>query len=373
MTKKNEFSELIRHFPENGVKWLLHHHANVRDSLRLATADRPDFPRLDCFDFEKMTIEPTTFIREDFRHAISDLLVKIPFREETDPPSTIDVYFLIEHLSEHSRPFVFQALDYVVDAYREQKRAWIREHGDTHRLAFDPVVPVVLHTGLKPWRKMTPMVELVRGGQRFRSLIPTVSPLFLSLPSKSGADLSKDGGALGEILRLLKDRDGLPKDFRALLAAVVRALESHLIDDDRNRLLDLLRYAMALVYHYRKRSEGDGLRQVVEDTVRTTSIQKEVGVMGQTIREAILEEGERIGERIGERRGEKIGERRGEKKGLVTGKQETLLLQLRRRFGKQVTPRVVKLVQSTENISRLDAWSEKILDAKTLQDVGLDA
>ena len=83
--------------------------------------------------------------------------------------------------------------------------------------------------------------------------------------------------------------------------------------------------------------------------------------MGQTIREATLEEGEKIGERIGEKRG------------LVTGKQETLLLQLRKRFGKKVTARVTKRVHSTENISLLDEWSEKILDAETLQDVGLDA
>ena len=338
MAKKREFSDLIRHFPENGVKWLLHHPANVRDSLRLAASDRPDFPSLDCFDFEKMSVEPTTFIREDFRHAISDLLVKLPFRDETEP-GAVDVYFLIEHLSEHSRPFVFQALDYVIDAYREQKRAWIREHGDSHRLAFDPVIPVVFHTGLKPWRNLTPMVELVRGGKRFPSLIPSMSPLFLSLPSKTDASLLKDGGALGEILRLLKVRDRKPEDFRASLAIVVRELEDQLLKDDRNRLLDLLRYLMALVYHYRERSERDGLRQVVEDAVRTQSIQKEVGDMRQTIREAILEEGERIGAR----RGEKIGERRGEKKGLVAGKQETLLLLLRSKYGKQVTARVTKL------------------------------
>ena len=83
--------------------------------------------------------------------------------------------------------------------------------------------------------------------------------------------------------------------------------------------------------------------------------------MGQTIREATLEEGERI------------GEKRGKKEGLVAGKQESLLLQLRKRFGKRVTARVVKLVHSTENISRLDAWTENILDAKSIQDVGLDA
>jgi hypothetical protein len=25
--------DLIRHFPENGIKWLLHHPANVREAL----------------------------------------------------------------------------------------------------------------------------------------------------------------------------------------------------------------------------------------------------------------------------------------------------------------------------------------------------
>ena len=361
MARKLDYDDLIHHFPENGVKWLLRHHANVRDSLRLAVAGRPEFPDLDRFDFAKMRVEPTTFIREDFRHAISDLLVKIPFRSGTEKPVVIDVYFLIEHLSDHSRPFVFQATDYVMDAYREQKRTWLRDHGDLHGLSFDPVLPVIFHTGLKPWRSLTPMAELVKGGQFFPGLIPSMTPLFLSLPSTSDAELSKDGGALGEILRLLKCRDWDPKNFGELLATVVSALEGRLIAEDRNRLIDLLRYAMAMVYHYRERPESDDLRHVVEAAVRTHSIQKEVNVMGQTIREAILEEGEQKGLLLGEQ------------KGLVLGKQESLLLQLRKRFGKRVTARVTKLVQSTENISRLDAWIENILDAKTLQDVGLDA
>ena len=364
MAKKQAFEELIRHFPENGVKWLLHHHANVRDSLRLAIAGRPDFPDLDRFDFEKMTIEPTTFIRDDFRHAISDLLLKIPFRHDAATPADIDFYFLIEHLSEHSRPFVFQAMDYVIDAYREQKRAWIREHGDLHGLSFDPVVPVIFHTGLKPWRNLAPMTELVRGGALLPSLIPSMTPLFLSLPSKSDAELLKDGGALGEILRLLKDRDGRPKDFRSLLVTVVRALEDQLAEDDRNRLIDLLRYAMALVYHYREGRERDDLRRVVEDTARVNTIRKEINVMGQTIREATLEEGAV--------KGKLEGKREGKLEGLVAGKQESLLLLLRKRFGKRVTARVVKRVHSTENISQLDGWLENCLDAETLEDVRLD-
>ena len=212
--------------------------------------------------------------------------------------------------------------------------------------------------------------ELIRhfpenGVKLFPSLVPSMSPLFLSLPSKSDVDLMKDGGALGEIWRLLKDRDGQPGDFRELLTAVVRGLEGRLLEVDRNRLIDLLRYAMALVYHYRGRPERDGLRQVVEESVRTHSIQREVGIMGQTIREATLEEGEKFGE--------KIGKELGKVEGLVAGKQEMLLRQLRKKFGKRVTARVTKLVNSTENIGRLDAWSENILDADTLQEVGLDS
>ena len=72
MARKHEYDDLIHHFPKNGVKWLLHHHASVRDSLRLAVAGRSEFPDLDRFGFEKMRVEPTTFIREDFRHAIAD-------------------------------------------------------------------------------------------------------------------------------------------------------------------------------------------------------------------------------------------------------------------------------------------------------------
>ena len=244
-----QVEDLIRHFPENGIKWLLHHPANVRETFQMSVRDRPGFPDLARFDFDRMTVEPTSFIHDDFRHGLTDLLVRIPFRLNEAESRTIGVYFLFEHLSQHQRPIVARVLSYVMDAYREQERAWLRKHESTRDMILSPVLPVIFHTGLHAWRDLTPMADLVAGGDAFGDLIPAFQPIFLSLPTQHDADFDH-AGSLGHVLRLLQQRDVDLVAFRKLVAKAVRELEQQLLPQDRNRLMDLLRYIVAMVYHY---------------------------------------------------------------------------------------------------------------------------
>ena len=65
--------ELVRQFKENGTKMLLEHPANVRDLLSLVHA-----PWLDEIDFRRMQQIKTTFIRRDYRHLESDIVLTAP-------------------------------------------------------------------------------------------------------------------------------------------------------------------------------------------------------------------------------------------------------------------------------------------------------
>jgi hypothetical protein len=118
---------LLHNFPENGVTFLLHNPGNLRDLLTLLAKHRTDLPRPQRFDFERRDIQPDMFIRGDFSHGVTDLLVRLPFRDG-ELTAAIQVYLLIEHLSQlqQDRQRLREMLSYLaalVYHFRKQQSA----------------------------------------------------------------------------------------------------------------------------------------------------------------------------------------------------------------------------------------------------------
>jgi hypothetical protein len=348
-------SELLLHnFPENGVKFLLHHPNNLQDLLRLLAGRHPALPDPAGFDCARRTIEPDTIIRGDFSHGVTDLLLRLPFRTSNQGHAWIRLYLLVEHLSAHQRHIVPRSLGYALDVYRLQERRWRETHASLQGLRYEVVVPIVIYTGERPWQAPTPFRDLVQGGDVFAPFVPSVEPLFLSLPEQAEPELLERGGALGPVLHVLRQRHAPLEVFQPLLTRMVGAVEGQ-VGKDWPRLLELLAYLTALVYHFRNQPERAGLRADLERSIQTHAIRKEVQTMGQTIAEALREEGEREGER----------------KGTLRAKQQTLIMQLRRKFGRKVTAAVVAAVERTKDVATLDGWLSNVVDARQLEAVGI--
>ena len=66
-----------------------------------------------------------------------------------------------------------------------------------------------------------------------------------------------------------------------------------------------------------------------------------------------------------------IGEKRGEKRGEIHAKRQTLLTQLRAKFG-ALPMSVSKQVPTMGNVRRLDTLLRRILTAESLAEMGLD-
>jgi hypothetical protein len=77
--------------------------------------------------------------------------------------------------------------------------------------------------------------------------------------------------------------------------------------------------------------------------------------MDQTIAEALHEE----------------GELKGRREGSLETKQQDLILLLRRKFGKKVTSAIVARIERTKDFPTLDQWLVNIVDADTLEAVGI--
>jgi hypothetical protein len=166
------------------------------------------------------------------------------------------------------------------------------------------------------------------------------------------------GGALGLVLHVLQQRHAGIEAFHGLLTNAVGQIQER-APRAPHRLVELLAYLTALVYHFRNEQEHASLRDDLERSIDVQPIRREIRAMGRTIAEALREEGKRKGRREGKR------------EGVVEGKQETLVFQLRRKFGRRLTPAITAVIEGTREVRTLDGWLGNVLDADTLEDVGI--
>ena len=77
--------------------------------------------------------------------------------------------------------------------------------------------------------------------------------------------------------------------------------------------------------------------------------------MGKTMADVLMERGEQ--------KGRTEGERKGRTEAAIKTRQETLVRQLRKRFG-DVPRGVVRAVESTTDVARLDDWLDRFATAE---------
>jgi hypothetical protein len=341
--------QLVRNFPENGPKLLLENPANVRDLLLLVKE-----PAVPAIDFTALTVERSHFVQADYQHVALDLLLKAPLRPSPDETAeALYIYILVEHQSKPQRLFQLRLLEYMVEAYKAQKRAWDERRTSDANLLLDPVLPVVLYTGERRWPAVKSLAALVRGGRQFRRRIPGFQPHFLNLRGTPPEELMRRGGFFGQVLRLIRERNSDGPTFRRTLAEVLSALEA-MPAAERTRWVEFLQYFEVLVYHARSDAEQQPLHEVVERTVQTDAHRQEYLKMTRTIAEVMMEE----------------GRLKGQQEEALAARKETLLLQLRQRF-KKVPRKLEARITSTTNLEDLKTWLGKVIGAATLEDVGI--
>ncbi len=330
--------QIVRHFPENGMKALLENPRSTRELLALAARDF-----VEMIDTDQMESIKTTFIKRDYHHVEADLVLTAPYRK-TDPRGTrrLVVYILIEHQSTRDALMVLRLLDYVVQVYSFQVRRWARQHGSRAGVRLDPVLPIVFYTGTRRWESIGPLVDLMEAGAPFARVMPTLDPVFVNLPQIAPEALESNGGFLGWVLRLVQQRRARPDTFRPLLRHVVAHLET-MARAERDRWQELVSYVLALVYHERDPGERQVLQETIQTSVGTDPYRKELTQMGKTIADELKEEG-----------------------GIAKSKQ-TLIRLMKRRFG-EIPPSIVATIETTHDVRQLDDWLDQVVTAESLDD-----
>jgi hypothetical protein len=331
-------AEIVRRFHENGMKVLLETAANVRELLSLSREEVVGHIR-----FDRMECVRTTFVQRDYRHVEADVVLTAPLTGKK-AADRIVIYILIEHQSEPDELMPLRLLEYVAAIYRAQLREWLAERGTASGFRFRPVLPVVFYTGTRTWERVGQLADLMERGELFARWLPSLEPLFLNVGALESL-LGQEGGAFGQVLRLLLRRRAPLKVFRAAFRDAVEQLNL-LPEQEQNRWRELLSYLRALVYNERPKAEHEGLNSILEASVQGEQRRQEVHEMVRTMADVLKEEG------------------------VLKGKREYLLRALRFRFG-ELPPKVLDAVETTTEEAQLDLWMERLETAKNLKQVGI--
>ena len=137
--------DIIRNFPENGMKRLLEDPENVRDLLALTD------PKVSTdIDLERSVSVKETFVKQSYRHVEADVVLHAPFvAGRAAGKRNLWIYILIEHQSRPEAAMPLRLLEYVLEVYRFQEHGWKYRYGLHARLCLEPVLPVVFYTGTR--------------------------------------------------------------------------------------------------------------------------------------------------------------------------------------------------------------------------------
>lgn len=208
---------LPRDFPDRAIRDALATPENLRTVMRRAVpalADRLDYARLEV-------VSPS-FLLDDWRHRDADVLVRIPLLGQEG--RAVFVCILVEHQSVPDPAMPLRLLAYAVLFWERQWREWEEAHAYANPLRLTPVVPVVFHTGQRPWSTPTAVAELFDGPEELRVFAPQWVTAMWDLSRDAPADLLASDEAFAQALAVVRAERAEGGEFAAVVGEALRRL-----------------------------------------------------------------------------------------------------------------------------------------------------
>jgi hypothetical protein len=155
------------------------------------------------FDCAKMQPARREYFLGNWRSREADLLFEIPYRLP-DREEWALVCILLEHQTRADWRIPLITLIYAVLYWEWQLRQWEELKKPKPDFLLRPILPIVLHTGSRPWGTVKTLRELLVEPAVFRAFLPDWQPLFWELAQHSPDELLHSGDALLQVLALLR-------------------------------------------------------------------------------------------------------------------------------------------------------------------------
>jgi hypothetical protein len=355
----------LHDFPDRALRQSLQQPANLRAFLRQAVPELAD-----GFVYEQARLLDREFPLDDWRRRASDLVFEIPYRGAAGEQLAL-VCVLIEHQSEPDPRMPLRLLVYAVLYWERQWKAWEETAAPRPPLRLTPVLPVVLHTGARPWGTHRQLADLLAGPEAFHGFAPRWQPLFWDLAERSPEALLSADEAWLQFPAVVRVEGAEAEAFEAVFREAFRRLEA-LHGPEPVRWYDLARLVWTWAVWRRPREERDRLLAAAAASQTEPGRQREVEGMGQTIAEWYIEQGRAEGEAKGEARGRAEGEAKGEARGRAEGEIKALHRTLLRLGGQRLgapDAAVTAAVEAIADRERLERLADGLLQAASWQEL----
>jgi len=268
----------------------------------------------------------------------------VVFSARTRSGRKLLLYVILEHKARSSRFDAFQLLDQIVGVLRTHRR----EHPKDKFLPL--VIPVIVHADHRPWqspRDVRELFDLENIPAELHPYLPSCRYFLDDLHQQQPEQLRQRtmtiyGLCTLGMLRYLPAAGRNPKHFDALMATWAKHLEEAgkvaQTTGERGILDSLVDYIMATT-------------QLPVATVNTVIQQR---LHNPTMKNRVLSTAQRI-------------RKQGKAEGKAEGKASVLLRLILRRFGKP-DPDIEARIEAASP-SQLDRWADRILDAKSLDEL----
>jgi hypothetical protein len=328
----------------------------IRNSLRhpehLRTFLEDAVPALAAdFDCARARLLDREFPLDDWRLREADLPFEIPYRHGSEELWAV-VCVLIEHQSDTDPLLPLRLLYFAVQYWDRQWRDWEKLRAPRPPLRLRPVLPLVLFTATRPWGSNRTLVDLLGEPTAFHPFAPAWQPLFWNLADRNPDALLASGKEWLQVMAVLRAQEGPGETFETVFREALSRLQS-LYGRDHVRWYDLLRIVLSWALYRRPLEERDALLAAAQASQAEAQRQQEVRIMGQTIADALIAEGEARGQARGQAEGELRATRRHLRQ-LLAGK-----------FG----PLPESLIQRIESVASLEGLEQALVQVQRLQSV----
>ena len=327
----------IEHFPDKSLRRLLHDGENVRGLVQIVAPDIEEF-----LDFSRITYQQRSFISEALHERESDVLLSVPFQEDTDARDTdaLLIYILIEHQSTVDKTMGFRLLSYMMQIWEAQRKEWEREKLPENEKRLQPILPILFYTGDRPWTVPVSLTTIMDVPEILERFVPSFDTLFLGVKEAEAEELTQSGHPLGWLLRVLQKEHSEQAEIGEALTDAMSHLKS-VYKDFTPPIAEALRYFVQLIFHRRSVDERDALVDIIRQHIQDD---KELEIMAQTTAEFLIEQGK------------------------AEGKQDAVLKLLQLRF--QNVPEVLSSeISNIHDLPLLDTLLEQAITVQSLEEI----
>ncbi len=349
---------LLRDFPDRAIRWLLESPDNVRGRLHAAVPGLAE-----RFDVSRLRQEIRTFVAEALRERETDCVLRMPFRSaDGAPEQEVWVYILIEHQSDRDPWMAFRLLKYMLALWESEVRAQEERGVPVSKRRLSAIVPIVLYTGQRPWERLSSLADIVDVPKELEAFVPHHDSVFFSVSRSDPGTLTAGGDPLGYVLLLFHLSEASTDEVARALRQVFAGLEQFARSGELERWRRAAWIVVGYIRHRRPPEEVDRLVLAATEAIEDAPRGREVQTMVRTSAEELIEKGKEIGKEIGEKIGEEIGR--------AAAKRETLLRQMRQKFG-PLSPTLEAQIAAIQDGSRLDDLLARILTAAAPDEMSL--